>query len=92
MVNEPEMLRAARACPATGEVDVVVIGSSAHSLIGSRPHHFVLHHHATTADGERSMTWSVLPDSGTDGLRSIRGEGQIIAGPDGHTFTLDYQL
>ena len=56
---------------------------------------FVLQHNATS-DGPRgaqSATWSVVPDSGTDGLRGLRGEARIINEPDGgHTFTLDYDF
>jgi hypothetical protein len=54
---------------------------------------FVLHHNATSVDGQQSATWSVVPDTGTDGLTGLRGQAQIIIEPDGgHTFVLDYDL
>lgn len=56
---------------------------------------FVLHHTATSdgSRGEASATWSVVPGSGTDELRGLRGEARISNEPDGgHTFTLDYDL
>ncbi len=56
---------------------------------------FVLHHTATSdaSHGPPTATWSVVPDSGTSELRSLRGEALISRSPDGeHTFTLDYNL
>jgi len=43
--------------------------------------------------GEARTTWSVVPGSGTDELRGLRGEGSAVApgGPNG-SFTLDYDL
>ncbi len=54
---------------------------------------FVLQH---SESGDREIseqvaTLSVVPNSGTGELRSLRGTAQIVVGPDGgHTFTLDY--
>lgn len=54
---------------------------------------FILHHSATMSHDAQSASWTVVPDSGTGELRSLRGEAKIINEPDGgHTFTLDYDL
>jgi hypothetical protein len=47
-----------------------------------------------TFDGTKARTkWTVVPDSGTKGLRGLRGKGTSVAahGPDG-TFSLTYEL
>src|SRR5215217_5576857 len=65
-----------------------VVGS-----VNGRSGSFVLHHNASSAGsrGERSATRSVVPDSGTEELRGIKGEARISIGADGgHSFTLDY--
>jgi hypothetical protein len=39
------------------------------------------------------VTWKVVELTGTGEPAGIRGEGQIIIGPDGgHSYTLDYEL
>ena len=53
---------------------------------------FVLRHVATAVDGDQSLSWTVLPGSGTGELRGIRGEGGIVVGEDGHSWHLDYEL
>ncbi|MFC4587944.1 DUF3224 domain-containing protein [Sphaerisporangium corydalis] len=53
---------------------------------------FVLHHTATGHDGDQSMSWSVLPDSGTGELAGIRGAGQITVADGTHSYHLDYDL
>jgi len=54
---------------------------------------FVLQHNAAGGDGVPWMTWKIVQASGTGELTGIRGEGQIIIGPDGgHSYTLDYEL
>jgi len=54
---------------------------------------FVLHHSATMTSAGASGTWTVVPESGTDDLRSLRGEVQIVNEPGGgHRFELDYEL
>ena len=54
----------------------------------------VVLHHSESGNRENSeqvATLSVVPNSGTGELRSLRGTAQIVVGPDGgHTFTLDY--
>jgi Protein of unknown function (DUF3224) len=54
---------------------------------------FVLQHEAGGTDGVPWMTWKIVETSGTGELAGIRGEGQIIIGPDGgHSYTLEYGL
>jgi hypothetical protein len=43
--------------------------------------------------GEGKSSLDVVPDSGTGGLRGLRGEARISAEPGGgHSFTLDYDF
>lgn len=54
---------------------------------------FVLHHSATSSRGQQAGTWLVVPDSGTGELHGLRGEAEIVVGPDGgHAFILVYDL
>jgi Protein of unknown function (DUF3224) len=61
--------------------------------VNGRTGSFVLHHNASGSRGERSATWSVVPDSGTGELSGLKGEARISIGADGgHSFTLDYDF
>ena len=54
---------------------------------------FVLQHNAGGDAGVPWMTWKIVQATGTGELSGIRGEGQIIVGPDGgHAYTLDYEF
>ncbi len=53
---------------------------------------FVLHHTATADAGGSSLSWTILPDSGTGELSGIRGGGQIVNNDGAHSFWLDYEL
>ena len=54
---------------------------------------FILQHSATMTRDASSTSWTIVPDSGTGELRSLRGGAQIVNEPDGgHTFILDYEL
>ncbi|MBG0830454.1 DUF3224 domain-containing protein [Planomonospora sp. ID67723] len=53
---------------------------------------FVLHHTATSHAGESSLSWTILPASGTGELTGIRGGGQIVNDEGHHSFHLDYEL
>jgi hypothetical protein len=54
---------------------------------------FVLHHTASGSGGERSLSWTILPDSGTGELLGITGGGDIVVHDDGtHAYVLDYHL
>lgn len=71
-------------------------GSAAYAgfeRVHGRSGSFVLHHSATMERGEGKAAWSVVPGSGTGGLRGLRGEATISAALDGgHSFALDYDL
>jgi hypothetical protein len=49
---------------------------------------FVLHHNA----GAESVSWTVLPHSGTGDLEKIRGKFTIAIESGNHTYTFDYDL
>ena len=54
---------------------------------------FVLQHGAGSRSGDLWLTWKIVETSGTGDLTGIRGEGQIVIGPDGtHSYTIDYEL
>jgi hypothetical protein len=58
--------------------------------VNGRSGSFVLHHNASGSRGERSATWSVVPDSGTGELGGLKGEARISIEADvRHSFTLD---
>jgi Protein of unknown function (DUF3224) len=54
---------------------------------------FTLQHSGTMTQNDRSLTISVVPDSGTEQLTGIAGSMKIIIAPDGkHTYDFDYEL
>jgi hypothetical protein len=61
--------------------------------LGERTGSFVLQTVGTYDGSDAKTAWSVVPGSGTDGLRGLRGDGSSAAphGPNG-TFTLVYDL
>ncbi|GGL11286.1 hypothetical protein Sme01_42240 [Sphaerisporangium melleum] len=52
----------------------------------------VLQHSATGSRGEQTLSWTIVPDSGTGELLEVRGGGRITAENGTHTYTLDYDL
>lgn len=61
--------------------------------IGDRAGSFVLQLNGTFEDGTVTATWSVVPGSGTDDLRGLRGDGTFAAPPgQSASVTLDYEL
>jgi len=65
-----------------------VVGS-VHGRSGS----FLLQHSATMTKNAQSLSLTVVPDSGTGELLSLRGEARIEIDADGgHTLILDYEL
>jgi len=61
--------------------------------VNGRVGSFVLHHSATMTKDAQSASWTVVPDSGTGELRTLRGSAVITNEPDGgHTFTLEYAV
>ena len=61
--------------------------------IGDRSGSFVLRTEGVYDGKEAKTEWSVVPDSGTEGLAGLKGKGSSVAphGPNGE-FTLDYEL
>lgn len=54
---------------------------------------FVVTHNAGSADGTPWMTWKIVETSGTGEMAGIRGQGQIVIGPDGgHGYVLEYEI
>jgi hypothetical protein len=53
---------------------------------------FVVQHNGTMARGEPSLTVSVIPDSGTDGLAALNGSLRIDIVEGRHYYTFDYEL
>jgi len=62
--------------------------------IGNRSGSFVLQATGTFENDTAKTAWSVVPGSGTDGLKGLRGEGGYIArhGEGKVPFTLDYEF
>src|SRR5262249_21273141 len=87
----------------TSETDIITVHSSHPAAyvgierfdgaLAGRKGGFVLQHNAGGKAGVPWMTWQIVESSGTGDLAGIRGEGQIIIGPDGeHSYTLDYEI
>ena len=77
---------------ARGEDEASFVGVERVSgSIGGKPGTFVLQDNGTLKGGTVSGTWFVVPGSGTDELRGLRGEGGFKARlGEGAEITLDY--
>jgi hypothetical protein len=53
---------------------------------------FALHHTGVMTRGAPTLTVTVVPDSGTDGLEGIAGRLDIIFEGQQHVYVLDYTL
>ncbi len=53
---------------------------------------FTLQHTGSMNRGEPSLSVTVVPDSGTEGLTGLTGTMQIDARAEGHRYTFDYAL
>ncbi len=61
--------------------------------IGNRAGSFVLEDKGVFEGGIAKSTLSVMPDSGTNELRGLRGEGDYVTGhAQQHAFTFEYEL
>ncbi|MBI3111990.1 MAG: DUF3224 domain-containing protein [Ignavibacteriales bacterium] len=61
--------------------------------IGGKAGSFVLQRTGMFENGEAKESYSVIPGSGTGGLRDLRGEGTSAIGHGTeHPFTLNYEL
>jgi Protein of unknown function (DUF3224) len=87
----------------TSETDIITVYTAApaayvgiervEGTLDGRTGSFVLQHGAGSDAGTPWMTWKIVETSGTGDLTGIRGEGQIVIGPDGsHSYTLDYEI
>lgn len=65
-----------------------VVGS-----LSGRSGSFVLRTNGTFENGEAEETWSIVPGSGTEDLRGLRGGGSLVRLDDTRaSVTLDYDL
>ncbi|WP_181871455.1 DUF3224 domain-containing protein [Sphaerisporangium album] len=65
-----------------------VVGS-----VKGRKGSFVLEVHGTFANGQAKADWTVVPESGTEELQGIKGEGGFVSTSDGGVdLTLDYTI
>ncbi len=71
-----------------GYVAIERVTGSLHGAQGS----FHLQHSGTMNRGEPSLTLTVIPDSGTDGLTGLRGAMKIIIEGTAHSYDFDYEL
>jgi len=71
-----------------GYVAMERVVGSLHGRKGS----FVLQHSGTMNRGEPLLVLSVVPDSGTDELRGLRGAMKIIVAAGQHSYEFDYTL
>lgn len=60
--------------------------------LGGRTGTFVLQHSGTMNRGEASLTLTVVPDSGTEGLAGLSGSMQIIVEEGKHSYVLEYEI
>jgi hypothetical protein len=60
--------------------------------LGGRSGSFVLQHSATMNRGEPSLSVTVVPDSGTDGLAGITGKMAIIIEGKEHSYRFEYSV
>lgn len=60
--------------------------------LGDRAGSFVLRQVGTFEAGTAKARCAVVPGSGSGGLVGLRGEGDLSAGPDGVSMTLDYEV
>ena len=81
----------AHQAPVEGSAGYVALERFAGRLDG-RAGSFVLQHSGTMGHGQESLQLTVIPDSGTDGLRGLSGRMQILRENDAHQYVFEYQL
>lgn len=74
-----------------GSAGYVAIDRFTGTLHGRRGS-FVLQHSGLMDRGEPSLTVTVVPGSGTDGLTGLRGTMEIVNDGGAHSYTLTYRL
>ena len=85
-----EMLSAGTATP--GSAGYVALEKVTGTLDG-RTGSFYLQHSGTLDRGQPTLSVTVVPDSGTDGLAGLTGKMQIVIAEGGkHSYVFDYEL
>lgn len=77
--------------PVEGSAGYVAIERVTGTLAG-RSGTFMLQHSGTMARGAQSLSITVVPDSGTDGLAGLTGTMRIIIEGGKHAYEFDYTL
>jgi len=77
--------------PVAGSAGYVALEQISGTLDG-RDGTFVVMHTGQMARGEAKLEITVVPDSGTGGLRGLRGRMQIDRTGGLHSYVLDYEL
>jgi hypothetical protein len=77
--------------PVEGSAGYVAIERVTGTLAG-RGGTFMLQHSGTMARGAQSLSITVVPDSGTDGLTGLAGTMRIIMEGGKHAYEFDYTL
>ena len=87
--SQGEMLTAGS--PQSGSAGYVAVERVTGTLQGKRGS-FALQHHATMHAGTFSLQVIVVPGSGTDDLKGLRGTMQIAIADGRHSYALDYDF
>ncbi|WP_161881272.1 DUF3224 domain-containing protein [Deinococcus alpinitundrae] len=62
------------------------------ATLGGKPGHFAFYHAGISERGEQSLTYRVVPDSGSGELVGLGGELQLERAGGVHHYTLSYTL
>ena len=87
--SKGEMLSALT--PVQGSAGYVAIEFVTGTLAG-RSGTFALQHSGRMDRGQASLSVTVVPDSGTDGLQGLRGQMKIVVDAGQHLYEFDYEL
>ena len=87
--SKGEMLSAATSVK--GSAGYVAI-ERVRGTLGGRRGGFTLQHSGTMTRGAPTLTVTVVPDSGTEGLAGLSGQMRIVVGGGEHAYELDYVL
>ena len=87
--SKGEMLTAGTAVQGSA---VYVAIERVHGTLDGRTGSFAMHHTGVMTRGAPSLTVTVVPDSGTDGLEGISGTCEIIREGKQHSYALKYSL
>ena len=87
--SKGEMLSAAT--PVKGSAGYVAI-ERVRGTLGGRRGGFTLQHSGTMTRGAPTLTVTIVPDSGTEGLAGLSGQMRIVVGGGEPAYELDYVL